>query len=164
MNKKILVVDDSKTVLFMLTMTLRKGPYDILTASNGQEAVEVAVLERPDLILMDVIMPRMTGFEACREGLRRRAETRSTPVILLTTRGESDNIETGFGSGCDAYVTKPFDGHELLAKVRDLLASRERKTGATSSIKSPVDGGEAASSLLPPPTRGSAHGLPPRES
>jgi DNA-binding response OmpR family regulator len=133
----------------MLTMTLRKGPYDIVTASNGEEALEVAAAERPDLILMDVIMPRMTGFEACRE-LRRRAETRSTPVILLTTRGESDNIETGFGSGCDAYVTKPFNGHELLVKVGDLLAARERKTGTTSTITSQVDGGEAAPSPLAP--------------
>ena len=120
-KKKILVVDDSKTALFMVTTILRKAPYKVVTASDGQEAVEVAAAEKPDLILMDVIMPRMTGFEACRE-IRRREDTRSIPVILVTTRGEAENIESGFDSGCSDYVTKPINGQELLAKVRDHIA------------------------------------------
>ena len=121
-KKKILVVDDSKTAMFMVTTILRKGPYQVITADDGQRAVEVALAERPDLILMDVIMPRMTGFEACRE-LRQRDETKQTPIILVTTRGESENIETGFDSGCTDYVTKPINGQELLAKVRDHIAA-----------------------------------------
>jgi DNA-binding response OmpR family regulator len=121
-KKKILVVDDSKTAMFMVTTILRKGPYTVITADDGQRAVEVAVSERPDLILMDVIMPRMTGFEACRE-LRAREETKLTPIILVTTRGEAENIETGFDSGCTDYVTKPINGQELLAKVRDHIAA-----------------------------------------
>ena len=121
-KKKILVVDDSKTAMFMVTTILRKGPYTVITADDGQRAVEVAVSERPDLILMDVIMPRMTGFEACRE-MRQREETKLTPIILVTTRGEAENIETGFDSGCTDYVTKPINGQELLAKVRDHIAS-----------------------------------------
>jgi DNA-binding response OmpR family regulator len=121
-KKKILVVDDSKTAMFMVTTILRKGPYTVITADDGQRAVEVAVSERPDLILMDVVMPRMTGFEACRE-MRRREETKLTPIILVTTRGEAENIETGFDSGCTDYVTKPINGQELLAKVRDHIAA-----------------------------------------
>ncbi len=121
-KKKILVVDDSKTAMFMVTTILRKGPYTVITADDGQRAVEVAVSERPDLILMDVIMPRMTGFEACRE-MRQREETKLTPIILVTTRGEAENVETGFDSGCTDYVTKPINGQELLAKVRDHIAA-----------------------------------------
>ena len=71
---------------------------------------------------MDVIMPRMTGFEACRE-LKQREDTKAIPVILVTTRGEEDNVETGFASGCNDYVTKPINAQELLAKVRDHIAS-----------------------------------------
>ena len=120
-NKKILVVDDSKTAMFMVTTILKREPYDLVTAHDGQQAVEVAVVERPDLILMDVVMPRKTGFEACRE-LKQREDTKSIPVILVTTRGEGENVETGFESGCNDYVTKPVNAQELLAKVRDHLA------------------------------------------
>ena len=119
-RKKILLVDDSPTSLFVERMVLKDGPYDLVTARDGQEAVEQADLHRPDLILMDVIMPRMTGLEACRE-LRRRAATERTPIILVTTRGESDNVEAGYESGCSDYITKPIDGLELLTKVRSHL-------------------------------------------
>jgi DNA-binding response OmpR family regulator len=120
-KKKILLVDDSRTSLFMEQMILKKGPYDILTAGDGHEAVEKAVVAQPDIIVMDVVMPRMTGFEACAE-LRRREDTRHIPVILVTTRGEGDNVERGFEVGCSDYVTKPVNGMELLAKVRNHLA------------------------------------------
>ena len=121
-KKKILVVDDSKTALFMVTTILKKEPYQLLTATDGEQAVQVAAAEHPDLVLMDVVMPRMTGFEACRE-LKRREDTKAIPVILVTTRGEEENVEIGFESGCNDYVTKPVNGQELLAKVRDLVAS-----------------------------------------
>jgi len=119
-RKKILVVDDSKTALFMESMILRKGHYDLVTADDGVEAVQKAVVELPDLILMDVVMPRMTGFEALRE-LRSREATKAIPIIMVTTRGEASNVETGFESGCTDYVTKPIDGLELLSKVRDYI-------------------------------------------
>lgn len=120
-KKKILLVDDSRTALFMMTTILKKEPYELLTASDGDEALSVAAAERPDLILMDVIMPRMSGFEACRE-LKQREATRAIPVILVTTRGEGENVETGFASGCSDYVTKPVNAQELLAKVREHVA------------------------------------------
>jgi len=120
-RKKVLVVDDSPTAMFMVTTILKREPYDLVKAHDGQEAIEVAAAERPDLILMDVVMPRKTGFEACRE-LKQREDTKSIPVILVTTRGEGENVEAGFESGCNDYVTKPINAQELLAKVRDHIA------------------------------------------
>ena len=121
MKKKILVVDDSKTALFIVTTILKRAPYELVVAHDGQQALEVAASERPDLILMDVVMPRKTGFEACRE-LKQREDTKNIPVILVTTRGEEENIKTGFESGCNDYITKPVNAQELLAKVRDHIA------------------------------------------
>ena len=122
-KKKILVVDDSRTALFMVTTILRKERYELVTASDGEQALEMAASERPDLILMDVIMPRKTGFEACRE-LKRREDTKAIPVILVTTRGEGENVEAGFQSGCNDYVTKPINALELLTKVREHMGAR----------------------------------------
>jgi CheY-like chemotaxis protein len=122
-KKKILVVDDSRTALFMVTTILRKERYELVTACDGEQALEMAAAERPDLILMDVIMPRKTGFEACRE-LKRREDTKGIPVILVTTRGEGENVEAGFQSGCNDYVTKPINALELITKVRDHMGAR----------------------------------------
>ncbi len=119
-RKKILLVDDSSTVLLMERMILSKNEYDVVTARDGQEGVEKALAEKPDLILMDVVMPRMDGFEACRK-LRERDDTKAIPVIMVTTRGELASVETGYASGCNDYVTKPINGLELLAKVKSCL-------------------------------------------
>ena len=119
-RKKILLVDDSSTVLLMERMILSKHEYDVVTARDGQEGVEKALVEKPDLILMDVVMPRMDGFEACRR-LREQEDTKSIPVIMVTTRGELASVETGYTSGCNDYVTKPINGLELLAKVKSCL-------------------------------------------
>lgn len=124
MKKKILIVDDSRTALILQTMILEKGPYLIRTARDGQEAVRMARSERPDLILMDVVMPTMNGVEACRE-MRADPVLRDIPIILASTRGEEQNVEAGWSAGCNDYVTKPFNGAELLEKVRDLLGSPE---------------------------------------
>ncbi len=118
--KKILLVDDSNTILMMEKMILKKTGYQVITATNGEDAVARAVAERPDLILMDVVMPRMTGFEACRR-LRQEETTKQTPIIMVTTRGEQSNVEAGFANGCTDYVTKPIDALELLTKLRDQL-------------------------------------------
>ena len=120
MRKKILLVDDSNTILMMERMILTKGPYDLLTASDGEEAVSKAVAHKPDLILMDVVMPKMNGFEACRR-IRAEHDIQSTPIIMVTTRGEVQNVETGFESGCNDYVTKPINTTELLSKLRNYL-------------------------------------------
>jgi DNA-binding response OmpR family regulator len=119
-KKKILLVDDSQTVLLMEKMILSKGPYAVITATDGEDAVRKAAIEQPDLILLDVIMPKMNGFEACQK-LREHEATRTTPIIMVTTRGEETNVETGYSSGCSDYITKPINGPELLAKLRGFL-------------------------------------------
>ena len=119
-RKKILLVDDSNTILMMEKFILRNDPYELLSASNGEEAVLMAAEQQPDLILLDVIMPKMGGFEACRL-IRENELTRSIPVIMVTTRGEAANVETGWANGCTDYVTKPINAVELLAKVRSIL-------------------------------------------
>ncbi len=120
-RKKILLVDDSSTVLLFEKMVLSKEPYDLLVAKDGQEGLEKAVAERPHLILMDVMMPRMDGVEACRQ-IRARGEIAGTPVILVTTRGEPESVANGRAAGCNDYVTKPINAAELLSKVKALIA------------------------------------------
>jgi CheY-like chemotaxis protein len=119
-RKKILLVDDSITTLMMEQMVLRTHAYDIVTAKNGREAVAAAARETPDLILLDVIMPEMNGFEACRQ-IRQEPSLRAVPIIMVTTKGEEHNVETGFQSGCSDYITKPINGSELIRKVRTWL-------------------------------------------
>jgi CheY-like chemotaxis protein len=120
--KKILLVDDSRTTLLMERMMLEKRTsYQCITATNGLEAVEKAQTETPDLVLMDVVMPQMNGFEACKR-LRDNEKTREIPVILVTTRGEESYMEAGFQSGCNDYVTKPINGPDLLKLLHSYLS------------------------------------------
>jgi DNA-binding response OmpR family regulator len=121
-RKKILIVDDSRTALMMTAMLLAKEPYDLITASAGEEGISKALAQQPDLILLDVVMPGLTGFDVCRR-LRAEEATRTTPIVMLTTRGEQGNVETGFVAGCSEYLTKPVNAPELIAKIRDLIAS-----------------------------------------
>ena len=119
-RKKILLVDDADTILMMERMVLNKRSYELVTAKDGEEAVIKAEEERPDLILLDVIMPKMNGFEVCQQ-LRQKETTSAIPIIMVTTRGEEENVETGFKSGCNDYITKPINGLELLTKVRNFI-------------------------------------------
>ncbi len=119
-RKKILLVDDADTILMIERMILNRGGYELITAKDGQEAVAKAVAERPDLILLDIVMPRMNGFEALKL-LRSQEATKAIPIMMVTTRGEEENVEAGFASGCDDYITKPLNGSEVLAKVRSYL-------------------------------------------
>jgi len=120
MKKKVLLVDDSTTVILMEKMILAKGPYDIVVARDGVEGIAKAKSEKPDVILLDVMMPNMDGLTACAE-LRRDADTAHIPIIMVTTRGEEKNIETAFRNGCTDYVTKPISGIELLTKLNNIF-------------------------------------------
>jgi len=119
-RKKLLLVDDSKTILLMERMVLGNGRFDLVTAVNGEEAVQKARSEMPDLILMDVVMPRMNGFEACQH-IRADAVTADIPVIMVTTRSEMESVEAGYENGCADHVIKPIDAEELLSKVQSAL-------------------------------------------
>lgn len=121
MAKKVLLVDDSTTALMMEEMILKqRTAYDCVTAKDGLDAIERAKGEHPDLVLMNVVMPRMNGFEACKR-MRREQSLQGTPIILLTTRGEEEYVEAGFQSGCNDYLTKPINSWELLTLLRSYL-------------------------------------------
>lgn len=120
MRKKILLADDSATSLFRQQMLLQETGHELCVAHDGAEAVEAALRELPDLILLDVEMPKMNGFEACSR-LREFEETRETPIIMVTSRSEKDYVDTGYRSGCNDFVFKPVEGPELLSKVKTYL-------------------------------------------
>jgi len=120
-TKKILLVDDSCTARLVNRMIFsQKSNYVLISAVDGKEAVERAKREKPDLILMDIVMPRMTGLEACRV-LKKDKETEKIPVILLTTRGEEQYVQEGYASGCSDYLTKPVNDVELLDLLKAYL-------------------------------------------
>ncbi len=120
-TKKILLVDDSCTARLLNRMIFsQKSNYVLISAVDGKEAVERAKREKPDLILMDIVMPRMTGLEACRV-LKKDKETERIPVILLTTRGEEQYVQEGYASGCSDYLTKPVNDVELLDLLKAYL-------------------------------------------
>jgi CheY-like chemotaxis protein len=120
MKKKILIADDSETVVLVVKMILARESCELIVAHDGQEALEKALVERPNLVLLDVMMPRLSGLEVLRR-LRQNEATRTTPVVLVTTRGETANIRDGYAEGCSAYLTKPFDAVDLLRTVRRYL-------------------------------------------
>jgi CheY-like chemotaxis protein len=99
-KKRILIVDDSPTALMWQKLLLRMEQYETLTACDGEEGVRVAREKQPDLILLDVSMPKMDGFEACR-ALRASPETRDIPILMVTTHSEMDNVLAGFEAGCN---------------------------------------------------------------
>jgi CheY-like chemotaxis protein len=120
-GKKILLVDDSCTARLVNRMIFsQKSNYTLISAVDGKEAVERAREEKPDLILMDIVMPRMTGLEACR-ALKKDQITHKIPVILLTTRGEEQYVQEGYASGCSDYLTKPVNDVELLDLLKAYL-------------------------------------------
>lgn len=121
MAKTILLVDDSATSRMKSRMILGKqAGYEFISACDGKEGVEVALSRNPDLILMDVEMPRMGGLEACRT-LRRNTATKHTPIILLTMRGEEAAVEAGLDSGCNEYMLKPVNEEKLVAVLKKYL-------------------------------------------
>jgi len=120
MTSRILVVDDTPANLQALSATLKEKGYQISVATNGQQALEAVARVRPDLILLDVVMPEMDGFEACRR-LKSSDATNDIPIIFLTARAESEDIVKGFELGAVDYVPKPFNAPELLARVNTHL-------------------------------------------
>ena len=124
-NLRILTADDDEDILKVLEKRLTGAGYDVAKARDGQEAVEYAHKERPDLIIIDVTMPKMNGFEAAK-ALRSSLETAVIPIILLTGRQDKDSELKGINAGADDYITKPFDADKLLARVKMLLRRKER--------------------------------------
>lgn len=127
---RVLIVDDSSTQRLWLE-SLLSDRHDVFVAGDGEAGVATAIAVRPDLILLDVVMPRMDGLAACR-ALRALEHTRSTPVILVTSKSEEWDVEAGFASGCTDYISKPVDENEFLAKVDSWIAASTTLFGSDS--------------------------------
>lgn len=124
MSKKIIVADDEPDVLFMTAFSLRTvGGFEVIEARNGLEAVEKAQQERPDLIILDIKMPRMNGYEACRR-LREIESLRDVPIVFLSAKGQRQEVEEGLRLGAADYILKPFAPEELINKVRSILSGK----------------------------------------
>lgn len=135
--KKILIVDDEPDFAEMIKMRLEANEFELIIAYDGMDGVEKALREKPDLILLDVMMPGMDGFEVLRR-LKRGVETRDTPVVMLTAKGESKSLFSGQELGCSDYLIKPCDSKELLAVVNRLVlrpAVAAKRAGTHFSFK-----------------------------
>ena len=120
MSKRILVVEDQEDNRRILRDLLTHAGYEIIEAENGEEALAVAARERPDLILMDIQLPGLDGYEATRR-LKADPALRSIPIIVVTSYALSGDEAKARAAGCDAYVTKPYSPRQLLAKIREYL-------------------------------------------
>jgi CheY-like chemotaxis protein len=120
MPSRILIVDDEPHMIRLAELSLRKGGYELYTARNGREAVEAALAKKPDLIIMDVLMPEMNGLQAL-QALKATAETASIPVIMLTARGAQLTRQEAETSGASVFLTKPFSPTQLLAEAQRVL-------------------------------------------
>ncbi len=123
MAYKILAVDDEKHIVRLVQINLQKEGYDVVTASNGREALEQVEREKPDLVIMDVMMPEMGGFEALQE-MKANEATSTIPVIMLTAKAQDADVFEGWKSGADLYLTKPFNPQELLTFVKRILQDK----------------------------------------
>jgi two-component system, OmpR family, alkaline phosphatase synthesis response regulator PhoP len=125
-RKRILVVDDEIYIVHILEFSLTMEGYSVLTASDGEEALRIIEQERPDLVVLDIMMPKLDGYEVCRQ-LRQDEQFRSLPVILLSAKGRPIDREAGLSAGADDYITKPFSPRKLLEKMRELLERQDLK-------------------------------------
>jgi CheY-like chemotaxis protein len=118
---KILIAEDERDIRDLVAFTLRFAGYEVFTAANGEEAVELAPNVSPDLILMDVRMPRMTGYEACRI-MKLNPDLRDIPIVFLSAKGQETEIQQGLEAGAEEYLLKPFAPDQLTSHVKTILA------------------------------------------
>lgn len=123
---KIMIVEDEADLITILEYNLQKAGYETAFVSDGRKALDVIVKERPDVVLLDWMLPHMTGIEICR-AVRTHVDISETPIILLTARGEESDKVKGLSTGADDYVTKPFSIPELLARIKALLRRSPKK-------------------------------------
>jgi len=121
LNRKILVVEDEKNIVDIVAFNLKKEGYEVICAYDGEEGLKLALEESPELILLDIMMPKMDGFQVC----KKIRETLNVPIIMLTARAEEVDKVLGLEMGADDYVTKPFSIRELMARVKANLRRRE---------------------------------------
>jgi DNA-binding response OmpR family regulator len=123
MPKKILIVDDEPSIIVPLQFLMEQNGYGVFVAFSGEEAMETIAAHQPDLILLDIMLPVIDGFEVCQR-VRENPEFNDIRIVLLTAVGSEANIAKGLALGADAYITKPFSNTEVIGKVKELLERR----------------------------------------
>lgn len=118
---KILIAEDERDIRDLVAFTLRFAGHEVITATNGEEAVDLAPKVNPDLILMDVRMPRMTGYEACK-AMKANSDLKDIPVVFLSAKGQESEIQQGMDAGAEEYLLKPFAPDQLTNRVKVILA------------------------------------------
>ena len=124
MSKKVLIADDEKNILISLEFLMKREGYDVVLAHDGQEAIDAILRERPDLVLLDVMMPHKTGFDVCQD-VRADPGLKDMLILMLTAKGRDTDIAKGLAMGANDYVIKPFSTRELAQKVREMLEPQE---------------------------------------
>lgn len=124
MSQKILVADDEPNIVISLEYLLKREGYTVLVARDGQDALDTITRERPDLVLLDVMMPKKTGFEVCQE-VRANEDLQGIKILMLTAKGRDTDVAKGTALGADAYMTKPFATRDLVQKVAQMLGRPE---------------------------------------
>jgi len=124
MSKKILIVDDEPNIVISLEFLMRREGFEVLVARDGEEALQTTRSQQPDLVLLDVMMPKLNGFEVCKQ-IRADQALAGTRVIMLTAKGRQAEITKGLELGADGYITKPFSTRDLVVQVKNLLGAEE---------------------------------------
>jgi DNA-binding response OmpR family regulator len=120
MNKKILIADDEQNIVISLEFLMKREGFEVLVANDGEEAIKRIRADQPDLVLLDVMMPKKSGFEVCQE-VKADPALGGVRILMLTAKGRDTELAKGLALGADAYMTKPFSTRELVDKVRSLL-------------------------------------------
>ena len=133
--KNILVVDDEPNVVLSLTFVLKKEGFALHSAADGAEAIEKVRQSKPDLLFLDVMMPRKNGYEVCRE-LKQSPDFKDIYIIMLTAKGQEADREMGLSVGADEFITKPFEVHNIISRAKAILSEKDART--TSNVSAPV--------------------------
>jgi DNA-binding response OmpR family regulator len=124
-RRLIVAADDDEDILALVAFRLKREGHEVLTARDGEEALALILERSPDLVILDVRMPKMTGIDVV-HALRQAEATRAVPVILLTASVQEESVKSGFEAGADEYVKKPFSPHDLVTRVEEMLAAAAR--------------------------------------
>ena len=120
MGKRILIADDEPNIVVSLEFLMKQKGYEVMVVTDGEEALKAVAAFRPDLILLDVMMPRLSGYEVCQK-IREQHAPEAIRIVMLSAKGRDVEVTKGIAVGADAYVTKPFSTRDLVAKVQELL-------------------------------------------
>lgn len=122
MSKRILIADDEPNIVISLEFLMKREGFEVQVAMDGEAALQAIAAQLPDLILLDVMLPKKDGFEVCQQ-IRAKPEWQSLKILMLTAKGRDTEVSKGLALGADAYMTKPFSTRDLVAQVRELLGS-----------------------------------------